>query len=325
MIDGQGRLIRYLRLSVTDRCNLSCVYCRSAACGEPVPREDILSFEEIVRVVQIACELGIDRVRITGGEPLVRQGVAKLIRMLRESCDIADLSLSTNGIRLASLASELRRAGLDRVNVSLDSLKPALFRWITRGGNLDDVLAGIERAQEVGLGPVKVNTVVMKGINDDEVVELAHFALERGLTIRFIELMPIGEAITSGLWRSAYLSVSEVQRRLAMELPLLPAEPTQGGGPAQYFRVEGSQGAIGFIAPLSAPFCAHCNRIRLTATGELRPCLAHDEGLSLREPLRRGDLERVRELLVRAIREKPQGHGWKQDQPTTTTMADLGG
>ena len=325
MIDAQGRPIHYLRLSVTDRCNLSCLYCRAEARGEPLPREKLLSFEEIVRAVKIACELGIDRVRITGGEPLVRQGICGLIRMLRENCRISDLSLSTNGLLLADLAGELRRAGLNRVNVSLDSLKPDRFRTITRGGDLARVLAGIERAREAGLAPIKLNTVVMKGVNDDELVDLALFALERGLTIRFIELMPIGEAITSGLWPTAHLSATQVQQRLAAEFHLLPAEATPGSGPARYFRVEGLPGRIGFIAPLSAPFCSHCNRIRLTASGELRPCLAHDHGLSLREPLRKGDEDRVKALFLQAVGAKPPGHGWGEDQETLTTMADLGG
>ncbi|MCD5408645.1 GTP 3',8-cyclase MoaA [Candidatus Bipolaricaulota bacterium] len=324
MIDGQGRTIRYLRLSVTDRCNLSCVYCRSAACNE-APREDLLSFEEIVQAVRIACELGIDRVRITGGEPLVRRGISGLIRMLREGCPIADLSLSTNGLRLAELAGELKRAGLDRVNVSLDSLSPDRFRRITRGGDLGEVLAGIEAAQEAGLAPVKLNTVAMRGINDEELVELALFALDRGLTIRFIELMPVGEAVASGLWPAAHLPVPEVRRLLAAELPLLPAEAAPGNGPARYFRVEGYPGAIGFIAPLSEPFCADCNRIRLTAAGELRPCLAHDHGLSLREPLRKGNEVTVRKLFLQAVNTKPSGHGWGESQETTTPMADLGG
>ena len=325
MIDAQGRPIHYLRLSVTDRCNLSCLYCRAEARVEPLPREKLLSFEEIVRAVKIACELGIDRVRITGGEPLVRQGICGLIRMLRENCRISDLSLSTNGLLLADLAGELRRAGLNRVNVSLDSLKPDRFRTIARGGDLARVLAGIERAREAGLAPIKLNTVVMKGVNDDELVDLALFALERGLTIRFIELMPIGEAITSGLWPTAHLSATQVQQRLAAEFHLLPAEATPGSGPARYFRVEGLPGRIGFIAPLSAPFCSHCNRIRLTASGELRPCLAHDHGLSLRESLRKGDEDRVKALFLQAVGAKPPGHGWGEDQETLTTMADLGG
>jgi len=325
MIDAQGRSIHYLRLSVTDRCNLSCLYCRAEARDKPLPRKDLLSFEEIVLAVRIACELGIDRVRITGGEPLVRQGICRLIRMLRECCGISDLSLSTNGLLLADLAGELRRAGLDRVNVSLDSLKPDRFRLITRGGDLARALAGIERAREVGLTPVKLNTVVMKGVNDDELTDLALFALEQGFTIRFIELMPIGEAVASGLWPTAYLGATQVQNRLAARFHLLPAGATPGSGPARYFRVEGLPGRIGFIAPLSAPFCANCNRIRLTASGELRLCLAHDHGLSLREPLREGDGERVKTLLLRAAAAKPSGHGWGEDQETLTTMADLGG
>lgn len=325
MIDAQGRPIRYLRLSVTDRCNLSCLYCRAEARGEPLSREDPLSFEEIVLAVRIACEHGIDRVRITGGEPLVRQGISTLIRMLRESCCISDLSLSTNGLLLTDLAEELRRAGLDRVNVSLDSLKPDRFRRITRGGDLARVLAGIERARAVGLTPVKLNTVVMKGINDDELVDLALFALEQGLTIRFIELMPIGEAIASGFWPTAHLGATQVRQSLAARFHLLPAEAMPGSGPARYFRVEGLPGRVGFIAPLSAPFCARCNRIRLTASGELRPCLARDHGLSLREPLREGDEEGVEVLLLQAVSAKPSGHGWGEDQETLTTMAELGG
>jgi len=321
--DRFGREITYLRVSVGDRCDLRCIYCRAGA-PSLSPKRDLLRFEEIVEAVRVGVEFGVRRVRLTGGEPLLRQDIVRLVGMLRERCDLQDLSLTTNGIRLAHMARELKRAGLDRVNVSLDSLRPERLRAITRGGDLKEVLAGIERAREVGLTPVKINTVVMRGVNDDEVPDLARFALERGLILRFIELMPVGEAVRDGFWRRAFVAADEIRRRLAREYSLRPAAGTEGGGPARYFRAEGLPGEVGIIASVSQPFCAGCNRLRITATGELRPCLASDSGIPLREALRRGDRDAVREAFATAIREKPPGHRWHL-APTRTGMDELGG
>ncbi len=317
------RKIEYLRVSVGDRCDLRCIYCRSAS-PELHPKGEILSFEEIVEVVRVASEFGVRRVRLTGGEPLLRRDIVRLVELLRERCDLQDLSLTTNGTRLARMARELKRAGLDRVNVSLDSLKPERFRALTRGGDLKAVLVGIERAAAVGLTPVKVNTVIMRGVNDDEAPELVRFALERGFILRFIELMPVGEAVRNGLWRRAFVGAGEIRALLSREFLLVPDTGAEGGGPARYFRVEGLPGKVGFITAISRPFCAECNRLRVTATGELRPCLAFDSGIPLREALRRGDRDAVREAFAAAIEGKPPGHRW-HEVPTRTGMDELGG
>ncbi len=323
MRDRLGREIEYLRVSVGDRCDLRCIYCRSAS-PRLDPKGEVLSFEEIVTVVRVAREFGVKRVRLTGGEPLLRRDIARLVELLRERCDLQDLSLTTNGTRLARVARELARAGLDRVNVSLDTLRPERFRAITRGGKLGDVLSGIERAAEVGLTPVKINTVAMRGLNEDEFLDLARFALERGFVIRFIELMPIGEANRNGFWKRFFIPAEEIWERLARVLSLVPDAGAEGGGPARYFRVEGFPGKVGFIAAISRPFCAGCNRLRVTATGELRPCLAHDAGISLRDALRRDDLDAVRKAFIAAVGAKPPGHRWHV-VPTRTGMDALGG
>lgn len=323
MRDRFGREIEYLRISVGDRCDLRCIYCR-AGVPDLSPKGEVLSFEEIVALVRVAGEFGVKRVRLTGGEPLIRRGIVRLVELLKERCDLIDLSLTTNGTRLGRLARELKRSGLDRVNVSLDTLRPDRFRTITRGGDLGEVLFGIERAAEVGLSPVKLNTVAMRGVNDDEFLDLACFALQRGFVLRFIELMPIGEAVRDGFWREAFIGVDEIRRRLSRELSLIPEPRAEGAGPARYFRAEGLPGAVGFIPAISYPFCNSCNRLRVTATGELRPCLACDAGFPLRDALRRGDLDAVREAFAAAIRGKPSGHRW-HEAPTRTGMDALGG
>jgi len=323
MRDSYGRSIEYLRVSVGDRCDLRCVYCRA---GTPAlgPKVEVLSLEEIVALVRVAQEFGVRRVRLTGGEPLLRRDIVQLIALLRERCELADLSLTTNGTQLSRLAGELKRAGLDRVNVSLDSLRPDRYRAITRGGVLEEVLKGIERAAEVGLSPVKINIVVMRGVNDDEIADLARFSLERGFIPRFIELMPIGEAVRDGFWPRAFVPVEEVQRRLAQEFAIVPEAGTQRGGPASYFSVKGFPGKVGFIAAVTRPFCSGCNRLRVTAMGELRPCLAHDLGIPVRDDLRRGNIAGVRKAFAAAIAGKPAGHRWPEAF-TRTGMEKLGG
>jgi len=325
MIDPFGRKVDYLRISVTDRCNLRCRYCMPEGGIRLKAPEELLSFEELAAVVRCAKELGIGKVRLTGGEPLVRRGLPKLVEMLAE-LELEDLALSTNGTLLGRFARDLKAAGLRRVNISLDTLDPGRFRWLTRDGRLEEVLEGIEAAQAAGLRPVKLNTVVVRGFNEDELGRLARFALERGLIIRFIELMPIGEARASGL---APADLEALRARLAEELELElepePAGSPPGSGPARYFRPRGGEGLVGFIAPLSRRYCRSCNRLRLTADGRLRPCLAHDEQLPLHGPLRRGELDRVKELIAQAVHRKPQGHRWHEDVLTSTAMVKIGG
>lgn len=285
---------------------------------------EVLSFEEIVKLVQVANGLGLTRVRLTGGEPLVRRGIERLVWMLSEQCRLEDLALTTNGSLLEEFAPALKEGGLMRINVSLDTLKPERFRQITRGGELEPVWRGIERALEVGLQPVKLNTVVMRGFNEDELVELARLTAELELIVRFIELMPIGEA-NGDFFTAHYLSMAEVKRALEEKFELIPADRGRGNGPARYFRIKGARGKIGFITPLSESYCAHCNRLRLTARGELRPCLAWDRNIPVRGLLREGDLQPVRERLRQAIWEKPRGHYWDQGMVTSDSISAIGG
>ncbi len=306
--DTYGRVIDYLRVSVTSRCDLRCVYCT------PGPRRvssaDGLSDAELLRVVRAAARLGVRRVRLTGGEPTLRPGLAGLVQAIAAVEGVEEVSLTTNGQRLAGMAAELRRAGLRRVNVSLDSLRPERFRRITRGGNLARVLNGLAAAEAAGLAPLKLNVVVVRGLNDDELTDLARLTSEHPWHVRFIELMPIGNR---GDWGAdlpqpadRFLPVDEMRRRLA-GLDLEPTEAPPGGGPARTFRLPGAPGTVGFIAPLGQRFCHSCNRLRLTSDGRLRPCLLTGADFSIRDALRtEAPLD---PLLLQAAAAKPEGHG----------------
>lgn len=304
--DSFQRPINYLRISVTDRCNLRCVYCMPAEGVSLMAHHAILSYEEIYAVVKAAAEMGINKVRLTGGEPLVRAGLPELVQMLASIATIDDISLTTNGTRLAQHAAELKQAGLQRVNISLDTLKPDRFRSITRCGNLEDTLEGLEAAKAVGLNPVKINVVVMAGVNDDEIPDFAARTVSDGWHVRFIELMPqAGDEPAS----SKLVSARDMKRLID---PLGKMEPCQvkvGNGPAKYFRLPHAAGTIGFITPVTEHFCYHCNRLRLTADGKLRPCLLNDDEIDLRGPLRGGaSAAELKSLIEEAIARKPQGH-----------------
>lgn len=325
-LDNFNRPISYLRISVTDRCNLRCVYCMPP---EGVPwrsHEEILRYEEIELIVQAAASLGISKVRLTGGEPLVRLGVVELVRMLARIPGIDDLAMTTNGTLLARYAAELAQAGLKRVNVSLDTLQPERFRQITRHGDLSAVFEGLAAAREAGLVPVKVNMVVVRGLNDDEVVDFARLTLKDDWHVRFIELMPLG---ANAAWAGdGYVSVGEVRRRIEAGLgELAPAKVGVGNGPARYYRLPEAVGTIGFISPVSEHFCYQCNRLRLTADGRLRPCLLSDYEIDLRTPLRHGaGLTEVKELLVHSIRAKPERHLLAESiAPKERAMSEIGG
>lgn len=323
MRDAYGREVSYLRISVTDRCNFRCRYCMPFE-GVPAARhEDMLSFDETVQIAHIANELGIRNFRITGGEPLVRRGLPELVRALRDTCEIDDLSMTTNGFLLPRFARELKDAGLDRVNISIDSLDPEKFRWIARGGDLDTVLRGLEAALEVGLHPVKTNTVVMSGVNDDEMMDIIDFlTIDKPITARFIEYMPIGEAPRAGL---SYVDLSAKRQELTAKYGLEPAEPGRGNGPARYWRVTGGLGLVGFITPISDKYCASCSRLRLDARGVVRPCLAFDLGVSLRDALQNEGPERVRDLIEGIVLKKPKEHHWEAGEVSPVAMSALGG
>ena len=321
--DSFQRPINYLRISVTDRCNLRCIYCMPPSGVNLFPRNDILSYEEIGMVARAAAEVGITKLRISGGEPLVRSDLSKLMALLNKIDGIDDLALSTNATLLQAYATELKNAGLRRVNISLDSLKPDRFEQITRQGNLDQVLKGIEVAQSAGLLPVKINMVVLRGINDDEVPDFALKTLKDGWNVRFIELMPISNMGLS----SHFVSTSEIKQRLTPLGELQPCQTEKGNGPARYFRLPGASGTIGFISPITEHFCFGCNRLRLTADGRLRPCLLADDEINLRQKLRAGTtIAELAELIRQAVAAKPERHNLGQggDSPKRP-MAQVGG
>ncbi|MFO8144024.1 MAG: GTP 3',8-cyclase MoaA [Dehalococcoidales bacterium] len=307
LYDSFRRPVNYLRISVTDRCNLRCVYCMPESGIKQIPHQDILTYEEIHVIARAATEMGINKVRLTGGEPLVRLGLAGLINMISHVEGIDDISLTTNGTLLGRYAADLKRAGLKRVNVSLDSLRSDRFRYITRSNyDVSDVLRGIDAAFAVGLVPVKINVVVMAGINDDEIIDFARKTIEEGWNVRFIEFM-----LTAGVAHdpARFVPVAEIKKRLAKMGVLEPVSFHSGNGPARYFRFPGSTGTIGFITPVSEHFCFQCNRLRLTSDGKLRPCLLSDYEIDLKEPLRSGMSSSVlKELIELAVRSKPLRH-----------------
>ena len=285
--DGFGRKIEYLRISVTDRCNFRCLYCMPVAGLQWLPKSEILSYEEIARVVSELAPLGLRRIRITGGEPTLRPELDKLVAMVRAIPEIDDISLSTNGVRLPALAPALRAAGLNRVNMSADSLQPDRIKAIARRNIEFDPVAAAAAAEESGLSPIKLNVVVMRGINDDEIEDFARLTFEREWHVRFIELMPVGE-MRDSTWEHV-VPTGEILRRLSAIAPLSETSgPIRGNGPARYYRFDGARGTVGVITPISHTYCANCNRVRLTADGRLRTCLFGDEETDLRSPLREG-------------------------------------
>ncbi|MBF0213182.1 MAG: GTP 3',8-cyclase MoaA [Magnetococcales bacterium] len=330
LIDPFGRRIRYLRVSVTDRCNLQCDYCRPA--GEPLlpNHQQLLTMEEMVRLSRLFVTLGIDRIRLTGGEPLLRRNMVMLVREMSALPGLQELSLTTNALLLDRHADELRQAGLHRVNISLDTLNPETFHRITRGGDLNRVLAGIEAAVRAGLKPVKINMVVMRDINDHEIPEMIAFAVRHALALRFIETMPVGRAGLGGAER--YIPADEIVRRarLGDGQEWIPVDaPKEGGaGPARYFRLAGGDAEVGIISARSRHFCDTCNRMRLTSRGELVLCLGGEDRVDLKTLLRQGASDA---LLMDAIRNgvarKPERHHFElgAEGASHWNMSGLGG
>lgn len=303
--DQHGRSIEYLRISITDRCNFRCVYCMPAEGLPWLPKQEILSYEEIVAVVRELAPLGLRRLRITGGEPTIRPDLPALIAQLREVPGIEDIALSTNGVRLPDLAPALRAAGLDRVNISVDSLRPERIAAIARRDFGFRPERALEASLAAGLDPVKLNMVVMRGVNDDEVVDVAALTQRLAVHVRFIELMPVGEM--AHLTDAHIVPSAEVLARVATLGALAEdAGPVRGNGPARYQRLAGAPGTIGVITPMTHTYCGSCNRVRLTADGRLRTCLYGDHEVNLRDPLRRG--EPLGPHFVRALAEKPLAH-----------------
>jgi len=325
LVDGFNRRINYLRISITDRCNLRCIYCVPPTGDRKLEHKEILRYEELLRIVRIAVELGINKIRLTGGEPFVRKGIGEFIPMLMSIDGLDDVSLTTNGVYLKDNLDMLKAAGIERINVSIDSLKRLNFKFITRFDYFARVWEGIEMARDMGFSPIKLNVVVMKGINDNEVLDFGRLAIERPYHIRFIECMPIGLQANS----LAFTPNSEIEKALVNEFgPLIPVSPGENDGPARRFRFEGGEGEIGFISPISHSFCQGCNRLRLTANGMLLPCLLSDREVSIKDPLRRGCLdEELIEVFSKAVDLKPQHHPLNLDhqQRVQRKMCAIGG
>ena len=308
--DRFGRRIEYLRLSVTDRCDLRCQYCIPKGFKDFQEPAEWLSFTEIERVIRAFGALGTRRIRITGGEPLVRTGVSELAARLARLPGIEDLSLSTNATRLAKQAVALKQAGISRINVSLDSLRAERFAELT-GGKLDKVLRGLMAAKAAGFAPIKINMVVLKDVNEDEVEDMVEFCLEHDFTLRFIETMPMGA--TGRNATNQYVDLQDVKARLARRFELIPGV-MPGGGPARYVQVAGSELRIGFITPISQHFCETCNRVRLSVDGTLYMCLGQNESYPLRDLLRNGiSDEELRQHIIQAIELKPEKHEFREN------------
>ena len=329
IMDAYGRTFSYLRISVTDLCNLRCVYCMPEEGVEWLPPQEILTFEEIVTVVEAAAACGVHKVRLTGGEPLMRKQIDRLVGMVVRVPGITDLAMTTNGIRLEKFATRLATAGLKRINISLDTMDPVKFKTIARRGELGDVLQGIRAAEAAGLSPIKINTVVLGGLNDAEAVDFAALTLVRPLEVRFIEYMPLAEAKDCALGSGDFVFVPGNVTKARVEERFGALEPLEVGdnmkGPAEVWQIKGAAGRIGFISAMSAPFCRRCDRLRLTCTGEVRSCLLDGGGVEIKSILRgggsRGDLIAAFRL---AASLKPEVHkAW--DEIPAANMSRIGG
>ena len=309
MLDKFNRDINYLRVSITDRCNLRCSYCRPKEGISLQGHDDILRYEEIIRVISVAVKMGLVKVRVTGGEPLVRRGVVDFLSALKNINGLKDISLTTNGILLEEFAKNIFDVGVCRINISLDSLNKDKYFHITNGGDLDAVLRGITKAEEIGFSPIKINTVVIKGFNDDEVLDFARLAAEKPFQMRFIELMPVGK--TNLDYGEDYMPASQLIEKISQSYELEPmkSKKNKSDGPARIFKIKGGRGEIGFINPVSDHFCSTCNRLRLTSDGKLRVCLLKEKEFDLKKALRenRSDIE-LENLIREAILLKPKQH-----------------
>ena len=291
-----------------------------------LPREEVLSYEEITRAIVVGHELGISRIRITGGEPLLRRDLPEFVSMIREQTDVEDISLTTNGLLLGGHADALAQAGLDRVNVSLDSLQPDRFERITRFGGIEKVWNGIEAASDAGLHPIKINTLILDGFNDDEIDDWIDLVRRRDVTVRFMELMPVGDNSLAEL--GEFYDLTELRQQLEKTHGIEPAQSGRvhvGNGPARYWKADDWAGALGFITPMSNGYCNDCSRLRLTCTGELRACLAFDDHINLEHAIRRDDTRAVEAGFLWAVDTKEKGHDWREGATTDTGMSEFGG
>ena len=325
LIDNHKRHLNYLRISITDRCNLRCLYC---APGGLVPKQshaDILRYEEILRIVRVGVRLGISKVRLTGGEPLVRKGVYTFLKDLQAVEGLADISLTTNAVLLAEHARDIRSAGIHRINISLDTLDAEKYKLIAGYDLFDQVWAGIEEAKNLGFDPIKINVVALKGYNDDEFVDLAKLSLTYPFHIRFIEYMPIGNP---QMRNGDYILAPDIKKFISELGELIPVRNSGGDGPAERYRIKGAMGEIGFIPAMSRHFCQTCNRLRLTANGQLRPCLLADKQIDIRGPLRSGcSDDELQALFRQAVHHKHAAHPLSPDGScrVNDSMSGIGG
>lgn len=323
LIDAFNRVIDYIRISITDRCNLRCKYCVDGTLSF-MPHSEMLSYEEIIRFVQICAELGVSKIRLTGGEPLARKGISYLLREINKIPGIDDISLTTNGVFLGEKIPDLKEAGLKRVNISLDTLKRERFAFITGVDAFDDVLMSIEKAMYAGLNPIKINTVIIKGFNDDEILDFAKLAKTFNHHVRFIEYMPFGD---SDLWdNSKIIASSEIEGLIKTSYGLEPYV-SDDKGPAKMFKIKGGAGKIGFISPVSSHICSECNRIRLTANGMIRPCLFSDVEYDVKKLMREGHTdEEIKAFVKDIVRVKPEKkHEIGQIKKCQRSLRHIGG
>ncbi len=320
MKDTFSRKINYMRISITDLCNLRCQYCMPAEGVYKKQHKDMISLDEIVEVVKAGAEEGITKIRITGGEPLVKKGIIELIEKINAIDGIKDIALTTNGLLLKSMGKDLKKAGLNRLNISIDSLKPNRYKEITRGGNVYEVLDGIQEVLRLNMKPIKLNVVVIGGYNEDELYDFASLTLKDAIDVRFIELMPIGEA--SNWSKERFISNEEVRKRIGNLIPL-EREPSS---PAQYFKLPNALGRVGFIDPISSHFCNSCNRIRLTSDGKLKPCLHSQQEVDVMDVIRNNSSD-IKSKLKEAILLKPEKHYLYTDEHIigNRNMSEIGG
>lgn len=326
MMDCYGREIDYLRVSVTDRCNLRCRYCMPEKGVQNCGHDGVMSFEQIVRLIGVAVASGVRKVRFTGGEPLVRKDIVDLIGAVSRFPGLQDIAITTNGVLFTDMAEQLQQAGLKRVNFSLDSLLDDKFRYITRHGCLKDVLCALDKAQTIGMGPIKINMVVMKGINDDEILSFVKLAAEQSLHVRFIEFMPVGDL--PFYQEDHFVGMDMIKRTIQSQYTLVEGVPVRGSGPAKVYQIAGGSGSIGFISAMSSHFCGECNRLRMTADGKLRSCLFDKGEINVKLAIENGASDaRLTALFKQAIRNKPARHhmedGWGNDN--LRKMYQIGG
>lgn len=312
MLDNKGRNINYLRVSLTDRCNLRCIYCMPEAGISKLQHEDVLRFEEVLKIVRAAAQMGINKIRYTGGEPLILKGIDNLIQETSTIKDIKDIAITTNGILLYDAAEALKKAGLNRVNVSLDTLKEDKFHKMTRGGDLKKVIQGIEKCISLGYSPVKINTVLLKGINDDEIEDFINLTKELPIEVRFIELMPMGEAVN--LYKKGTIKCDDIIKRVQSLTPIY----SEKSSTAELYKLPNAKGRVGFIRPISCKFCDNCNRIRLTSTGTIKPCLHSNKEYNIKEYI--GDKNLLASALKNIILNKPFEHHLEEEGSLSAKM-----